>query len=53
VPQFKYVGDDAREFPHVPVSVAPGDVVEADENPYPRYFEAVTLTKAAPAAKED
>ena len=41
MPSFRYVGDDGRVFPHVSLEVEPGDVVECDENPNPRYFEPV------------
>ena len=38
MPAFRYVGNDGRVFPHVSLTVAPGDVVEADANPDARYF---------------
>lgn len=37
--RFRYLGDDARTFPHVSLEVEPGDTVELDENPDPRWFE--------------
>ena len=46
--KFKYVGDDVRVFPSIPATLSPGDVIDADENPHPRYFESVKAAKAAP-----
>lgn len=57
MPQFKYVDDVPRIFPGtedrpalIAVGrtdaeighIAPGDVVEADSNPHPTFFEEVT-----------
>lgn len=44
--QFRYVGDHVRDFPSVPCTVGPGDVVDADENPNPGFFEPVKTTKS-------
>ena len=41
MPKFLYVGDDVRDFPSVPVTVAPGETIEADVNPHPVYFTPV------------
>ena len=49
MPQFRYVGDDERVFPHVSLTVAPGDVVELDSNPDPRWFDEAKAPKTAPA----
>lgn len=46
--RFRYTGDDAREFPDVRLSVAPGDVIDADDNPHPAYFEADASKSAQP-----
>lgn len=48
MPRFVYVGDDVRDFPSVPCTVAPGDVIEADDNPHTGYFQP-ELAKAVPA----
>ena len=53
MPSFRYVGDDGRVFPHVSLEVEPGDVVERDENPNPRYFEPVTAPKPPTVPTED
>lgn len=47
---FKYVGDSPRVFPTAMLEVAPGDVVDLDENPDPHFFEPVA---DAPAATEE
>lgn len=49
--QFTYTGDDVRVFPDLSLEVAPGDTVEADENPDPAKF-AKAGTKAAKAVVE-
>ena len=52
MPKFVYVGDDERVFPAVSLTVNPGDVVECDTNPHPRFFAPVAA-KADPAPEED
>jgi hypothetical protein len=49
MPKFLYVGDDVRDFPSVPVTVTPGDVIEADTNPHPVYFTPVPSKAEVPA----
>jgi len=39
--QFRFTGDDGRMFPHVSLTVEPGDVIDAAENPDPMWFEPV------------
>ena len=50
--RFLYVGDDRRDFPAVPVTVDPGDEIEADENPHPVYFTVVKAPKPAPVQED-
>lgn len=54
MPSFRFTGTDGREFPHVSLSVAVGDVIEADENPDPMWFEPVQSSpKAAKPAESE
>jgi hypothetical protein len=42
--EFQFTGTEEREFPYHGLShalIRPGDVVEADENPDPHWFEPV------------
>jgi hypothetical protein len=39
--KFRYVGDDVREFPSIPATCSPGDVLESESNPLPRFFVEV------------
>ena len=40
MPRFAYIGDDERDFLYPRAfTVKPGDVVEAEENPYPEFFD--------------
>ena len=48
MPKFLYVGDDERDFPSVPITVTPGETIEAATNPHPVYFTPVP-SKAEPA----
>lgn len=51
MPRFSFVGDSPRVFPEIMLEVAPGDVVDLDENPDPHFFEAVEAD--APVAPEE
>jgi hypothetical protein len=50
MPHFTYTGDDPRQFPaddgvNPSLEVSPGEVVEADHNPDPAYFEEAKAKK--------
>lgn len=36
--RYRYIGDEQRTFPEHNLVVDPGDVVEVDGNPDPRWF---------------
>ena len=48
--QWKYTGTEGRTFPDHGLEVEPGDVIEADENPDPAFFEAAA-SKSKSATK--
>jgi hypothetical protein len=52
MPKFLYVGDDERDFPDACLTVAPGDVVDRDTNPHPRYFVPATKPAVVETAEE-
>jgi hypothetical protein len=41
VTRFVYDGDSPRDFPHLGRVLAPGDTVDADDNPDPAFFQPV------------
>ena len=51
--KFTFVGDSPRTFPGHGLEVEPGEVVDADTNPDPLFFEPATKKKAAAAAEPE
>ena len=43
--KFIYTGDDERDFPTLGVTLKPGDVVEAADNPDPSRFSLADSAK--------
>ena len=52
MPSYKYTGDDVRVYPHVALTVAPGDIVECDDNPDPQRFTTVKPSKSTVTPEE-
>ena len=45
MPDFLYIGTDARTFPDSGLEVEPGQVITADDNPDSRFFDLATPAK--------
>jgi hypothetical protein len=52
--RYRFKGSDERIFPHMrPAIVGPGDVIEADDNPDPYWFELEPENKPTPFARDE
>lgn len=49
--EFVYTGTEERVFLYPPMVVAPGDAIEADDNPDPYWFEPAQPDKPSPTPR--